>query len=272
MLPPKNCSPLGLGSRFELLCSGGLLVAASLVSACSSDAGADPDDGSAGKSAGGGGSSAGGAQGVAGGKNTGGGGSSAAGAGSAGQGNGGGAGHAGSGSGGASVGGSGGASVGGSGGASNGGASGSGGAGSGKATVEACLDSVTKLPTSPVVERLRFSGAGVDVGVLRYMGDGAGLAIDWRPLAFALVRGTQQACVTTGLKYTLSRHNFNDFLNAPAPAGATWSFNQQASEGFVNYKFTVQEKQGTTSVWGPLALKIEACRDLVGKKDCDYTK
>ena len=138
--------------------------------------------------------------------------------------------------------------------------------------MEACLDSVLKWPTTSQVERIRLSGTGVDVGIMRYLGDGAGLAIDWRPLAFALVRGAEQACVTEGLKYVLSRHNFNDLLNAPAPTGATWVFNQQASEGFVDYKFTVQEKQGSTSVWGPLALKIESCRDLVSNKDCDYSK
>ena len=261
----ENPLSFGLRSRLELVCSGCLVLAISLGGvACSSDASSDPDDGSGGKSVGGGGSSAGGATSAGGSKNQGGGGSSAGSPGSAGHGNGGGAGavgQAGSSAGGAS----------GTAGAS--GSSGAGGAGgNGAQSVDACLDSVTKLPTSSQVERMRFSGPGVEVGVLRYAGSDPGLGVSWQPLAFALVHGTEQACVKADLKYTPSRHNFNDFLNAPAPSGATWVFNQQANEGFVDYKFTVQEKQGTTSVWGPLVLKIEACRDLVAKKDCDYSK
>lgn len=154
-----------------------------------------------------------------------------------------------------------------------GGDDGAGGAGSGEQVVEACLDAPVLGETR--TEALRFSAAGLTLGVVRRADpDSVGTSgtTPWLPQRFAISRGAVAECVSelAALDYTSSYHNFDDRMSAQGES-ETWVF-QQVRESYDHPTvFSVEGRDGDTLLWGPTMLTLLSCHELSFDQSCSAT-
>jgi hypothetical protein len=121
-------------------------------------------------------------------------------------------------------------------------------------------------------EALHFSGQGLELGIVRRVDpDSVGTSgtTPWLPARFGLERGAVAECVSNlaDLDYVGSHHNFDDEMTATV-AAETWAFKQIREDYDMPTTWTVEGRNGTSMVWGPIALTLISCTRLDTPGSC----
>jgi hypothetical protein len=139
-------------------------------------------------------------------------------------------------------------------------------------------DSVTKClaDASPVLdsrtEVLELHGQGLSVGFARHVEPdvfGTSGSTVWLPQRFALARAELSLCLGDAnvLSYTISHHNFADDFVA-SDHGVTYTLTQRREDYDKPMFFALDAKKGAQVLWGPVALTLDRCHELLDDEDC----
>jgi hypothetical protein len=151
------------------------------------------------------------------------------------------------------------------------GTSSGGSAGVGSPDVSSCLKDAA-VQGSASTEVLTFKGTDVTLGLVRFIDQdkiGTSGSRFWIAERFALTRNQESYCnkVQSELSWKNTYHNFNDSLSV-SQGEQTLLFTWNREDYDQPIGFAVQAKKGAEVLWGPLALTLTKCVDLLRDEDC----